>query len=54
MYLKCVKFAVADSTIKDLDMVTHKFDAFGKEFAKSVKQSPDALIQVSIQLAYYR
>ena len=35
-------------------MLTHKFEGFGKEFAKSQKLSPDALIQVSIQLAYHR
>ena len=41
-------------TIGDLDMIAHHFDGYGKEFAKSQKLSPDALIQVSIQLAYRR
>ena len=30
------------------------FQGYGKEFAKSQKLSPDALIQISIQLAYHR
>ncbi|XP_067931343.1 carnitine O-acetyltransferase-like isoform X2 [Watersipora subatra] len=38
----------------DVQLTGHIFDGFGKNFAKSIKQSPDALIQVAMQLAYYR
>ncbi|XP_064616080.1 carnitine O-acetyltransferase-like [Liolophura sinensis] len=44
----------ADSQISDLDLTALTFNHFGKAFAKSSKVSPDAFIQVAIQLAYYR
>ncbi|KAM8738134.1 choline O-acetyltransferase [Acanthopagrus schlegelii] len=40
--------------VKNLDMDVHKFDDYGKEFIKKQKMSPDAYIQVALQLAYYR
>ncbi|XP_053292703.1 choline O-acetyltransferase [Pleuronectes platessa] len=40
--------------VRNLDMNVHKFDEYGKEFIKKQKISPDAYIQVAIQLAYYR
>ncbi|KAM6996988.1 choline O-acetyltransferase [Tautogolabrus adspersus] len=40
--------------VKNLDMNVHKFDDYGKEFIKKQKMSPDAYIQVALQLAYYR
>ncbi|XP_068597724.1 choline O-acetyltransferase [Brachionichthys hirsutus] len=40
--------------VKNLDMNVHKFNDYGKEFIKEQKMSPDAYIQVSLQLAYYR
>ncbi|KAK9541516.1 hypothetical protein VZT92_001551 [Zoarces viviparus] len=40
--------------VKNLDMNVHKFFDYGKEFIKKQKMSPDAYIQVALQLAYYR
>ncbi|KAJ0067121.1 hypothetical protein NL108_012827, partial [Boleophthalmus pectinirostris] len=39
---------------KNLDMNVYKFYKYGKEFIKKQKMSPDAYIQVALQLAYYR
>lgn len=35
-------------------MNVHTFCDYGKEFIKKQKMSPDAYIQVALQLAYYR
>ncbi|XP_034538002.1 choline O-acetyltransferase [Notolabrus celidotus] len=40
--------------VKNLDMNVHKSYDYGKEFIKKQKMSPDAYIQVALQLAYYR
>lgn len=40
--------------VKNLDMNVHKFCDYGKEFIKKQKMSPDAYVQVALQLAYYR
>ncbi|XP_069000145.1 choline O-acetyltransferase [Embiotoca jacksoni] len=40
--------------VRNLDMNVHKFYEYGKEFIKKQKMSPDAYIQVALQLAYYR
>ncbi|XP_053477302.1 choline O-acetyltransferase [Ictalurus furcatus] len=40
--------------VKNLDMNVHKFSSYGKEFIKKHKMSPDAYIQVALQLAFYR
>ncbi|XP_028845157.1 choline O-acetyltransferase [Denticeps clupeoides] len=40
--------------VKNLDMNVYKFTNYGKEFIKKQKMSPDAYIQVALQLAYYR
>lgn len=40
--------------VKNLDMNVHRFYGYGKEFIKKLKMSPDAYIQVALQLAYYR
>ncbi|XP_051530249.1 choline O-acetyltransferase-like [Myxocyprinus asiaticus] len=40
--------------VKNLDMNVFTFEVYGKEFIKQQKMSPDAFIQVSLQLAFYR
>ncbi|XP_066477485.1 choline O-acetyltransferase [Tiliqua scincoides] len=40
--------------VKNLDFIVHKFENYGKEFIKNQKMSPDAYIQVALQLAFYR
>ncbi|XP_061692344.1 choline O-acetyltransferase isoform X2 [Syngnathoides biaculeatus] len=40
--------------VKNLDLNVHKFNRYGKELIKRLKMSPDAFIQVALQLAYYR
>ncbi|XP_052823109.1 carnitine O-acetyltransferase [Octopus bimaculoides] len=42
------------SLINDVDLTITDYTMFGKDFAKSMKLSPDALIQIALQLAYYR
>ncbi|XP_063792551.1 carnitine O-acetyltransferase isoform X2 [Pseudophryne corroboree] len=40
--------------VHDLDIKVFVFRVFGKNFPKAEKLSPDAFIQVALQLAYYR
>ncbi|XP_053552094.1 carnitine O-acetyltransferase isoform X3 [Bombina bombina] len=40
--------------VHDLDVKVFVFSVFGKNFPKVEKLSPDAFIQVALQLAYYR
>eukprot|EP00076_Gallus_gallus_P046751 XP_415478.3 carnitine O-acetyltransferase isoform X1 [Gallus gallus] len=40
--------------VEDLDIKVMVFHQFGKAFPKSEKISPDAFIQLALQLAYYR
>ncbi|NXQ33152.1 CLAT acetyltransferase, partial [Alaudala cheleensis] len=40
--------------VENLDFVAYKFVHYGKEFIKKQKISPDAFIQVALQLAFYR
>ncbi|XP_016889647.1 choline O-acetyltransferase b [Cynoglossus semilaevis] len=40
--------------VNNLDMDVYKFEAYGKEFIKKQRMSPDAFIQVALQLAFYK
>ncbi|XP_017338290.1 choline O-acetyltransferase [Ictalurus punctatus] len=40
--------------VRNLDMEVFTFRGYGKEFIKKQKMSPDAYIQVALQLAFYR
>ncbi|CAK6956757.1 choline O-acetyltransferase-like [Scomber scombrus] len=40
--------------VNNLDMDVFKFEVYGKEFIKKQKMSPDAFIQVALQLAFYK
>ncbi|XP_072229350.1 choline O-acetyltransferase-like [Leuresthes tenuis] len=40
--------------VNNLDMDVYKFTHYGKEFIKKQKMSPDAFIQVALQLAFYK
>ncbi|NXF20972.1 CLAT acetyltransferase, partial [Rhodinocichla rosea] len=40
--------------VENLDFIAYKFEHYGKEFIKKQKLSPDAYIQVALQLAFYR
>ena len=44
----------ASRQVRNLDMEVHKFHEYGKEFIKKQRMSPDAYIQVALQLAYYK
>ncbi|NXQ44129.1 CLAT acetyltransferase, partial [Catharus fuscescens] len=41
-------------TVENLDFIAYKFEHYGKEFIKKQKISPDAYVQVALQLAFYR
>lgn len=40
--------------IRDLDAASNLFNGFGKEQIKKVGCSPDAFIQMALQLAYFK
>ncbi|KAL2078275.1 hypothetical protein ACEWY4_025960 [Coilia grayii] len=40
--------------VRNLDMDVHTFNSYGKEFIKRQRMSPDAYIQVALQLAFYK
>ena len=44
----------ASRLVRDLQITIYSFEDFGKEFIKHCRLSPDAFIQVALQLAYYR
>ncbi|KAJ1964378.1 Carnitine O-acetyltransferase mitochondrial [Dipsacomyces acuminosporus] len=43
-----------DATVSAHELATLEFHAFGKEQIKKMKVSPDAFVQMAMQLAYYR
>ncbi|TNN03452.1 hypothetical protein fugu_000481 [Takifugu bimaculatus] len=43
-----------DRLVNNLDMDVFTFKAYGKEFIKKQKMSPDAFIQVALQLAFFK
>ncbi|KAJ2020439.1 Carnitine O-acetyltransferase mitochondrial [Coemansia sp. RSA 2673] len=46
--------AFFDNTVRSHELSTLIFDSFGKEQIKKMKVSPDAFVQMAMQLAYYR
>ncbi|KAJ1525467.1 hypothetical protein ONE63_010277 [Megalurothrips usitatus] len=47
-------YKVALSLLNDVDLRIYVHDAYGKGFMKESRLSPDAYIQMAMQLAYYR
>uniref|UniRef100_A0A182F6G1 Choline O-acetyltransferase n=1 Tax=Anopheles albimanus TaxID=7167 RepID=A0A182F6G1_ANOAL len=45
---------VVDRRIEDLDFYVYRYKPFGKNFIKACQVSPDAFIQLALQLAYYK
>ncbi|XP_065349254.1 choline O-acetyltransferase-like isoform X2 [Cloeon dipterum] len=45
---------ILNSSVQDLDFYVYRFTNYGKEYIKSCKVSPDAYIQLALQLAYFR
>jgi hypothetical protein len=45
---------IKKSLINNLDLYILEFDIYGKDFPKSQKLSPDAYVQMVMQLAYFR
>uniref|UniRef100_A0A8C6X000 carnitine O-palmitoyltransferase n=1 Tax=Neogobius melanostomus TaxID=47308 RepID=A0A8C6X000_9GOBI len=50
----CTSLTVAQSLADDVDCHVFPFREFGKGRVKKLRVSPDAFIQISLQLAYYR
>nr|CAD7431651.1 unnamed protein product [Timema monikensis] len=40
--------------IEDLDLLVYRYEGYGKDFIKSCRVSPDAYIQLALQLTYFR
>jgi len=41
-------------SVEDFDLYVLRFNDYGKEFPKSQNMSPDAFIQLALQLTYYK
>lgn len=50
----CSSLAVAQALADDVDCHVFPFREFGKGRIKKLRVSPDAFIQISLQLAYFR
>lgn len=50
----CRSLVVAQALADDVDCHVFPFREFGKGRVKKLRVSPDAFIQISLQLAYYR
>ncbi len=46
-------YQVAHDLCNDVDLHIYAHDSFGKGFSKLCKTSPDAFVQLALQLAYY-
>uniref|UniRef100_A0A3Q3EAR3 Choline O-acetyltransferase n=1 Tax=Hippocampus comes TaxID=109280 RepID=A0A3Q3EAR3_HIPCM len=51
---EAVKPASGRKLVKNLDMDVFTFKGYGKEFIKKQKMSPDAFVQVALQLAFFK
>jgi len=40
--------------VEDFDLYVLRFTDYGKEFAKAQNMSPDAFIQLALQLTYFK
>lgn len=49
-----MSYTVAKELANDVDFCCCVFDDFGKGLIKKSKTSPDAFIQLALQLAHYR
>ena len=43
-----------DRSVEDFDLCIVRFTDYGKDFAKAQNMSPDAFIQLALQLTYYK
>lgn len=43
-----------DRMAQNLDLRHKTFNHFGRNIIKALKNSPDAFVQIALQLAYYR
>ncbi|KAI8906057.1 acyltransferase ChoActase/COT/CPT [Gorgonomyces haynaldii] len=43
-----------NKTIQDSDVIVHHFKGYGSDFIKRLKVSPDAFVQMCLQLTFYR
>ncbi|CAG5121005.1 unnamed protein product, partial [Candidula unifasciata] len=49
-----INFTETGWLVEDLDLCVYRFEGYGQDFIKSQSMSPDAFIQLSLQLTYYK